>query len=361
MIRDSIRDKCRGRWPSILMQLGFPREALTGRNVKCPVCGGTDRFRWTDKNGDGTAYCNQCGGSNGTGGGTGGVKLLMAWKGVSYRGACEMIEEIIGKAALSPVHRERAGEDQARAAMRWMWENAKVLGGYDPPSIYLKSRGIDILPPGTAVRYVESMPDYDAVLKKKTYHPAMIARMVNHERGALHITYLTIDGQKANVSHVKRFFTGARVPVGGAVRLGEAAEFMGVSTGIETCLSASMKHNGMVVWAVLSDVGFLKFDPPPECRHLTIFGDGDELFDGQMASVALAHRLARVQGIRVAWKLPPESFKDWNDVIVAERAAGPKLAGRIERDALVEDDAGEGDRQAIAEHEDGDESPQAFR
>ena len=49
----------------------------------------------------------------------------MRWKNVSWRGACELVEEVIGKAALTREKPERTGEEQARAAMKWQWENAK--------------------------------------------------------------------------------------------------------------------------------------------------------------------------------------------------------------------------------------------
>ena len=366
MIRDSIRDRCRSRWPSILMQLGFPREALTGNHTACPCCGGQDRFRFIDADGEGTAYCNQCGGRGGTGGSwTGGAFLVMEWRKVNYRGACELIEEVVGKAALTPQRRERAGDDQVSAAMKWAWANASPLTGEDPPSRYLQSRGIDVLPPGSAVRYCAEMPDYVPALKRKLYRPAMLSRLVNSERGALHITFLTLTGEKANIEKVKRFFTGAHIPASGAVRLGPAAEFMGVSTGLETSMSASLKHNGMSVWATLTDVGLLKFLPPPECRHLTIFSDNDELFSGQQASISLAYALAHAKtGLKIVFKLPPDGFKDWNDVVMAEMNATNIHKLRVGDGDGIEDGAGEGGRSAAdreGEREGSVESPQAIR
>ena len=40
-------------------------EIGTGKHTSCPACGGKDRFRFDDKQGDGTFYCNQCGAGNG--------------------------------------------------------------------------------------------------------------------------------------------------------------------------------------------------------------------------------------------------------------------------------------------------------
>jgi putative DNA primase/helicase len=318
-MRSDIKVLTRGRWPSILMQLGFPADALSKRDVPCPMCGGKDRFKFLDTDGNGTYYCRGCGGRDGRGGGDWGLPLVMKWKNLNWRGACEAVEALVEGAAITRPT-ERQGEDQARSAMKWMWESAKPLGGSDPASFYLFGRAIAEMPSGAAIRFAESMPDYDAVEKRKTYRPAMLARMVNSERGILHITFLTIEGKKAEIAKVKRFFTGARVPVGGAVRLAPAAETMGVSTGIETSLSAAQKH-GMPVWATLSDVGLLKFEPPPICRHLTIFGDCDTLFSGQMSSYSLGNILARRAHLTVKVAMPPDGFKDWNDVIQTERDA----------------------------------------
>ena len=323
------------------MQLGVDQKTLSGRDVPCPCCGGKDRFRFLDTDGNGTYYCRQCGGSSGRGGGSWGIPFVMAWKKVNFRGACELVEEVIGKSALTR-HRTRSGEEQAREAQRWIWDQATPLDGYDPPSIYLKSRSITCLPPGNAVRYIAQMADWDRTLKKKVYHPAMIARMVNHEHGALHITYLTIEGKKAEVPVVKKFFNGARVPEGGAVRLAPAAEKMGVSTGIETSLSASQKHDDMPVWATLSDVGLLKFEPPPICRHIIIFGDRDESYSGQMAAMSLAHILAKRSLLKVRVRLPSGNCKDWNDVVQAERATNNIMEPDRNEYSVVEDAAGEG-------------------
>lgn len=359
MIRDSIRDKCQGRWPSILTQLGFPREALNGEHCSCPMCGGKDRFRFSDRDGSGSAFCNGCGGNGRGGGWTGGVWLIMQWRGVNYRGACEIIEGVIGKAALTPQRRARSGDEQVSAAMKWAWANALPLTGEDPPSRYLQSRGIDILPPGAAVRYCAEMPDYVPALKRKLYRPAMLSRLVNHEHGALHITFLTLTGEKADVIKVKRFFTGAHIPVGGTVRLGPAAEVMGVSTGLETSMSAAIKF-GMPVWASMVDVGLLKFRPPPECRELHIYSDNDERFSGQHACTSLAYALSNppLPGVKIVFRMPPDGFKDWNDVLVAER--DPKNILRIVRhDTLVEDDDGEGDCSAAGGAGEADQYPDA--
>ncbi len=54
----TVKAAARGRWCDILPALGIPAEALTNRHRPCPGCGGTDRFRFDDKDGNGTWFCS---------------------------------------------------------------------------------------------------------------------------------------------------------------------------------------------------------------------------------------------------------------------------------------------------------------
>jgi hypothetical protein len=42
----------------ILPQFGIPDTALNGKHKPCPSCGGEDRFRFTDRHGDGDYFCS---------------------------------------------------------------------------------------------------------------------------------------------------------------------------------------------------------------------------------------------------------------------------------------------------------------
>ena len=76
-----IQDLTRGRWPDLLQQLGgLSADQLTDTHQPCPLCGGTDRYRFDDKDGSGSWYCNQCGGKRQSGGGGSGMDLLMRVK-----------------------------------------------------------------------------------------------------------------------------------------------------------------------------------------------------------------------------------------------------------------------------------------
>ena len=67
-----------GQWPSILSALaGLTDFQLTDKHQPCPLCGGEDRYRFDDLDGQGTWFCNQCGGPTQTGGGGNGMDMLM--------------------------------------------------------------------------------------------------------------------------------------------------------------------------------------------------------------------------------------------------------------------------------------------
>lgn len=93
----TIADATQGRWPDLLQHFaGLTPDQLTDRHQPCPCCGGTDRYRFDDRDGSGSWYCNQCGGKAGTGGGGTGMDLLLRITGWSYADACRRIEAHLG-------------------------------------------------------------------------------------------------------------------------------------------------------------------------------------------------------------------------------------------------------------------------
>lgn len=66
---DQVRDGMCGLWQAGLTAItGMDDNVFSGKHQACPVCGGKDRFRFTDSihdRGDGGAICNQCGAGDG--------------------------------------------------------------------------------------------------------------------------------------------------------------------------------------------------------------------------------------------------------------------------------------------------------
>ena len=102
MPRD-ILEAARGRWPEILHALaGLSTEQLTDTHQPCPLCGGTDRYRFDDLEGSGSWFCNQCGGRDQHGGAGSGMELLLRRTGMDFATAARRVEAHLGLPTLSP-------------------------------------------------------------------------------------------------------------------------------------------------------------------------------------------------------------------------------------------------------------------
>lgn len=85
-VTDTVKQAC-GHWPRILPALGM--KVIKNRHQACPVCGGADRFRFDDKEGRGTWFCNQCGAGDG-------LKLVEKVFGVSASEAAGKVNAVTG-------------------------------------------------------------------------------------------------------------------------------------------------------------------------------------------------------------------------------------------------------------------------
>ncbi len=100
-----VSDHAQGRWPEILSALaGLTSDQLTDRHQPCPLCGGKDRYRFDDRDGSGSWFCNQCGGPTQSGGAGNGMELLMRRTGWDFPTAARHVEEHLGIAR--PARRE---------------------------------------------------------------------------------------------------------------------------------------------------------------------------------------------------------------------------------------------------------------
>lgn len=299
---DSIHDKAVGRWRNLLPMLGVPERFLSRRHGPCPMCEGKDRFRWDDKDGRGTYYCNQCGAGTG-------VDLVMKVKGLSFIEAVRIIETQLPNAKPELRAQKRQREDKDAVAMK-AWRAGHPLDGRDPVSAYLASRGLgDVRSPSLRYR-----PDaaYRHDDESMTQHPAMVALFQAADKSACTVqhTYLTDDGKKAE-GLTARKLAPCPVPVGGAVRLMPAAKTLGIAEGVETALSAA-KLFDVPVWAALTAGNLARWEPPPGLDAVLIFGDNDASYTGQAAAYELGKRLS-LRRLHVEVRLP-DMEGDWNDV-----------------------------------------------
>jgi putative DNA primase/helicase len=98
-----IIDAARGRWPEILASLaGLTDKQLTDQHQPCPLCGGEDRYRFDDRDGSGSWFCNQCGGKHQSGGAGNGMDLLMRRNNWEFKVAAQRIEQYLGLPTKKP-------------------------------------------------------------------------------------------------------------------------------------------------------------------------------------------------------------------------------------------------------------------
>ena len=85
-----------GKWYGVLSSLGIDRNYLQNKHGPCPICmEGTDRFRFDDKDGRGTYYCNTCGAGDG-------FELLQKVYGWSFIDCVDAIRPIIEHTTIQP-------------------------------------------------------------------------------------------------------------------------------------------------------------------------------------------------------------------------------------------------------------------
>ena len=293
---DKLKRETTGRWNDILSAYGI--NPGDGSHMPCPICGGKDRFRFDNKDGSGSYICGQCGAGDGW-------TLIQKTMCTDFIGAAKIIQNVIGECKLDE-HKESVSPD-ARKMIKEIWVRCVNPSG-TPVEKYLKSRGIMMIP--NTIKYCPKC--YNAELGEEI--PAMIAAVQNpNGKGvSLHRTYLTDEGRKAEVEKIKMLTPVNGKISGGAIRLFNHGDTLGVAEGIETAVSC-MQLFGIPTWAVVSSTIMEGFEPPESARKIVIYADNDASFVGQSSAFILAKKL--YQQDRIIEVLMPDNVGDFNDVL----------------------------------------------
>ena len=302
-----IRQIAKGRWKALVTEFGLSPLILDGKHHPCPICGGNDRFRFDDKNGMGTYICSQCGAGDG-------IMLLERVTKLPFSEIASKIEQVSGTITVE-LPKKEIDEAARKEAKNRLWSAGVSVGRDNPAGMYLFNRGLDAKP-NKSLRFVDGV--FHSTGSDK--FPVMVAKICDAEGNPinLHITYLTRDGHKADVSPSRRIMSGT-LPKGSAIRLGPVAEVMGIAEGIETALSASAMYD-IPVWSSINANGLSNWSPPSGVKKVMIFADNDESFTGQKHSYDLANRLKCVNKLDVEVLMPESVGYDWNDVLWGSNA-----------------------------------------
>ena len=216
----------RGRWKAILLAAGVSEELLAKQNKPCPACGGTDRFSFLDRDGDGTYFCRGCGGGDG-------FSLLMKVQGKGFVQALEFVERFCGivpktaePSEKSPQAPTESPERERLRKITRLWAQAKPICPGDAVWRYLTGRGLDPTLAGFEVRCHPGLEYHDEQGALIGVYPTMLSRVTDATGQVvnLHRTYL-FDGKKAPVPSPKKLMEG---PIKGAlVRFGCPVDILG--------------------------------------------------------------------------------------------------------------------------------------
>ncbi|AEF88739.1 P4 alpha zinc-binding domain protein [Delftia sp. Cs1-4] len=313
---EDVQARAHGRWDEILRSLGVDERLLRRKNMPCPLCGGTDRFQYTDRYGEGNYVCRNCGAG-------GGFKLLQAITGWDFAHTLEMVAQTVGGLpAAAPARAETASGERMLQLARRIWSEGRPVQRGDEVDRYLCGRGLGLdVYPGS-LRFHPRLGYYErdgsGKSRKVAEYAAMLARIdgPDGQLVSLHRTYLS-GGRKAALPDAKKVLTSGIN--GAAIRLFEPTDALGLTEGIENAFAVHLMKD-IPVWPGLSAGNLERIWLPDTVRRVLIFGDNDANadFDGEASAYLLARRIRKEarHGIEreVEVHIPRKPGADWADV-----------------------------------------------
>lgn len=301
-------EAAKGKWLSILTMMGVDENFLDGKHHSCPNCGGKDRFRFDDKNGNGDYFCSQCGNGNG-------FNLLQKINGWDFKTTAKRVDELVGQATeIKP--KPKRTINQIRSTLNNIRKRVGPISNSRSACDYFFSRGITeetLMSLSSEIGVVQGMEYWEA---GKIAHrfDAITCRIRKLGKPiSYHLTY-TKDGKKAPVKIQRKVMTPTENKNGSVVQLFDHSHELGIAEGVETAMSANQGF-GIPTWSALDCNSMKEFTVPRGVTKLYIFSDNDENQAGQRAAEVLREK-AEFSGIEVVVSIPSAIGQDWNDVLM---------------------------------------------
>ncbi|EJB6975680.1 primase-like DNA-binding domain-containing protein [Enterobacter hormaechei] len=292
-VTETVKQAC-GHWPRILPALGV--KVMKNRHQACPVCGGSDRFRFDDKEGRGTWYCNQCGAGDG-------LKLVEKVFGVTASEAAVRVDAVTGNLppvapeVIAAAEAETEADRQAAAALAVrLIEKTRPASG----NAYLTRKGF----PDRECPVLSATHKTGGV----TFRAGDVVVPLYDDTGALiNLQLISSDG-------LKRTLKGGQVKGACHVIEGkkQAGKRLWIAEGYATALTVHYLTAETVIVA-LSSVNLLSLASLARQKHpacqIVLAADRDLNGNGQNKAAAAAEACEGVVAL-------PPVFGDWNDAFV---------------------------------------------
>lgn len=292
-VTETVKQAC-GHWSRILPALGV--KVIKNRHQACPVCGGSDRFRFDDKEGRGTWFCNQCGAGDG-------LKLVEKVFGVSASEAAGKVDAVTGNLppvaleVIAAAEAETEADRKAAAALA-----VKLMEKTRPAS-------------GNAYLTRKGFPGHECVMLMATHKTGgvtfragdMVVPLYDNAGALVNVQLINSDG-------LKRTLKGGAVK--GACHTIEGKKQAGkrlwVAEGYATALT--VHHlTGETVMVALSSVNLLSLASLARQKHpacqIVLAADRDLNGNGQSKAAAAADACEGIVAL-------PPVFGDWNDAFM---------------------------------------------
>lgn len=292
-VTETVKQAC-GHWPRILPALGV--KVMKNRHQACPVCGGSDRFRFDDKEGRGTWLCNKCGAGDG-------LKLVEKVFGVTASEAAGKVNAVTGNLppvtpeVIAAAEAETEADRKAAAALAVrLMEKTRPASG----NAYLTRKGF----PDRECPVLSATHKTGGV----TFRTGDVVVPLYDDSGAL------VNLQLINSEGLKRTLKGGTVK--GACHTIEGKKQAGkrlwIAEGYATALT--VHHlTGETVMVALSSVNLLSLASLARQKHpacqIVLAADRDLNGNGQNKATAAAEACEGIVAL-------PPVFGDWNDAFM---------------------------------------------